>query len=99
MSATPARVLDLLADDTDAWHRVDFTDLVRRFKAGEIQRPQPTMLHRSDGLPILYPGKDHALIGASEAGKTWVAMVAALEVFRAGGAVVWDGFKRNFEPG
>ena len=147
MSATPARVLDLLADDTDArhrneraevaalvgpslthdgapphgdadapsgpeagraaelaeaepretWHRVDFTDLVRRFKAGEIQRPQPTMLHRSDGLPILYPGKDHALIGASEAGKTWVAMVAALEVFRAGGAVVWADWEDDDE--
>ena len=81
----------------ETWHRVDFTDLVRRFKAGEIQRPQPTMLHRSDGLSILYPGKDHALIGASEAGKTWVAMVAALEVFRAGGAVVWADWEDDDE--
>ena len=87
----------LKADPSKTWHRVDFTELVEKYKADELHPPQPTMLHRSDGLPILYPGKDHALIGASEAGKTWVALATALEVFRAGGAVVWADWEDDDE--
>ncbi len=77
------------AEPHECWHRGDFTELVRQIKAGELKAIEPTMLHRTDGLAILYPGKDHALIGASEAGKSWVALLAALEVYRAGGVVVW----------
>ncbi len=79
------------------WHRADFTELVQQHEAGELKRPQPSMLRRSDGLPILYPGKDHALIGASEAGKSWVALLAALEVYRAGDAVVWVDWEDDDE--
>jgi hypothetical protein len=93
----PASTAERGVEPRECWHRADFTEVVNQYKSGELKRPQPTMLHRSDGLPILYAGKDHALIGASESGKSWVALVAALEVYRAGGAVVWADWEDDEE--
>jgi hypothetical protein len=37
---------------------------------------QPTILERSDGQAIIYPGANHAFVGESEGGKTWLALEA-----------------------
>jgi hypothetical protein len=38
------------------------------------QPPQPTIGQRTDGTPILYPGKVNGLYGDPESGKTWIAL-------------------------
>lgn len=53
--------------------------------------PEPTLLRRSDGFHLLYPGAVHWLSGEPGGGKTWVALAAVSQVVAAGGrAVVCD---------
>jgi hypothetical protein len=60
--------------DTDSWAPVDLAPYLR----GERKRPEPSVgLMRVDGLRLLYPGKEHAVIGEMEAGKSWVSIVSA----------------------
>jgi hypothetical protein len=41
---------------------------------GEVTRLKPSVgFKRSDGLQLLYPGKEHACIGEMECGKSWLA--------------------------
>lgn len=55
--------------------------------------PAPTILCRTDGVGLLYPGRLNALVGESESCKTWCAYVAAAEVVRAAGHVVVVDFE------
>lgn len=54
--------------EPDSWAPIDLEPYLR----GEIERPEPTIgMRRSDGLQLLYPGREHSVIGPMEAGKTW----------------------------
>lgn len=54
-----------------AWTPVDLGPYLR----GEIIRPEPTLgIARNDGLRLVYPGKEHAVIGEMESGKSWFAL-------------------------
>ena len=53
--------------------------------------PEPTLLRRSDGAFLLYPGAVHAISGEPSGGKSWVAQAAVVQVVNAGGrAVILD---------
>jgi hypothetical protein len=43
----------------------------------------PTVLHRTDGQALLYPGVVNVLHGPSEAGKSWLALLACSEEIKA----------------
>jgi hypothetical protein len=45
----------------------------------------PTILTRSDGVSLLYPGRLNAAVGESESCKTWFADLAVAEVIAGGG--------------
>lgn len=45
---------------------------------GEVPELLPTMLMRSDGQALLYPGLLHWVMGEPGCGKTWLALVAVL---------------------
>lgn len=51
------------------------------------ERPRPAWLRRADGACALYTGRVHFLFGDSEAGKSWVALAACVEVLEQGGKV------------
>jgi hypothetical protein len=68
----------------DSWSPEDLDAIM----AGGRTYVLPTMLRRSDGRTLLYPGKLHSLAGEPEAGKTWVALLAIAEVINAG-QVAW----------
>ena len=45
------------------------------YLAGTIVTPQPTLgMERSDGVRFIYPGREHAVLGETESGKTWFAL-------------------------
>lgn len=50
--------------------------------------PQPTILTRTDGAALIYPGKINSLIGESESGKSWVALCAATQLLAQNRRVV-----------
>jgi hypothetical protein len=53
------------------WEPIDLDP----YLSGEIVQPEPTLgIARSDGLRLIYPGKEHAILGETESGKTWYAL-------------------------
>ncbi|MES2211405.1 MAG: AAA family ATPase [Chloroflexota bacterium] len=71
------------------WSHVDLD----RVLAGDRRRVLPTIGKRSDGMALLYPGKEHIIAGEPEAGKTWWVALIVVEVLKAGGTVVYVDFE------
>ncbi|GAA4964971.1 bifunctional DNA primase/polymerase [Pseudonocardia tropica] len=62
-----------------SWGLVDLAPVL----AGDVEVPSPTVLARSDGEHLLYPGSIHWVFGEPESGKSWVALAACVEQIRA----------------
>lgn len=70
-----------------------------RWIAGGFECPQPTMgMARSDGQRFIYPGREHAFVGETESGKTWLALACAAAEILAGGLVVYIHYEEG-DPG
>ncbi|UIU47018.1 AAA family ATPase [Microcystis phage MinS1] len=61
--------------------------------AGDYLDPPPTMLTRSDGTHLLYDGAVHTISGESESGKTWLTLLAAVQLLADGFNVVFIDFE------
>jgi hypothetical protein len=59
------------------------------------QTDPPTLLRVAGGRRLLYPGRTHSIVGESSSGKTWVAVLVALEVLENGGRVLWLDYETN----
>lgn len=82
-------------DDHDSWVPVDLGPYLR----GEITRSEPSIgLGRRDGLQMIYGGKEHALIGPTESGKSWFAIGSTMVELMAGNRVVYVHFEEA-DPG
>jgi hypothetical protein len=69
------------------------------YLAGQVKRPEPTLgLCRSDGLQMLYPGKEHTVIGEMECGKSWFCLACVAAELNAGRHVVYVHFEES-DPG
>lgn len=66
------------------WEFVDLAPIVD----GTHEPPTPTLLRRSDGVCLLYPGRVHSLAGEPGGGKTWIAMHVMAEVLTDGGTAL-----------
>ena len=78
-------------DDTPnhPWAPQDLTNILDHGE--ELQ--QPTVLQRSDGHHLLYPTAIHSIAGEPESGKTWVALIAAVQELREGHHVTYVDFE------
>ena len=56
---------------------------------------EATILKRTDGQGLLYPGKVHSFYGESESGKSWLAQIAAAEVLKSYKKVVYIDFESD----
>jgi len=75
---------------TDSWSPIDLGPYLR----GEVKRPEPTVgLVRDDGLRMLYPGKEHSVIGEMESGKSWFSLGCAAAELADGNPVVYIHFE------
>ena len=58
-------------DEPTTWEPIDLGPWMN----GEITQPQPSLgIYRSDGLRLIYSGREHAVLGETESGKTWLAL-------------------------
>lgn len=76
-------------DPTRNWKPAD---LAAAYARG-LTRPEPSILLRTDGKHLLYPGRTHTIFGESGAGKTWVAYIAAVQLIRQGEHVIVIDFE------
>jgi hypothetical protein len=82
-SAAPTALHDQDADlelHGHGWEPLDLTDVL----TGTWQPPTPTMLTRTDGIGLIYPGRVHSIAGEPGGGKTWLALHLAAETIRHG---------------
>jgi hypothetical protein len=71
-----------------SWAPIDMVALL----AGDLSPLEPTCMVRSDGQPMLYPGRVHDFHGEPETGKSWAAQLAVAEVLNAGGRALYLDF-------
>ena len=82
-------------DEPTTWEPVDLGPWLR----GEIKQPQPSIgAHRSDGLRLIYPGREHAIVGETESGKTWLALACVAGELALGNHVVYIHYEEG-DPG
>lgn len=68
------------------WEPIDLAP----YLSGEIKQPEPTIgAYRSDGQRFIYPGREHAIVGELEAGKTWLALACVAAELHAGNRVLY----------
>jgi hypothetical protein len=60
---------------------------------GSYQPPQPTVGRRDDGIGLFYPGRMNSVASESEAGKTWLALIACLQEINNGHHVLYLDFE------
>jgi hypothetical protein len=81
--------------EPDSWIPLDLGPYLR----GEVRRPEPTVgVARRDGVKFLYPGKEHAVIGEMEAGKSWFALACVAAELSMGRTVVYVTSRRPTRP-
>lgn len=78
--------------ERSSWAPVDLGPILR----GEVVPAQPSIgLVRSDGVRLLYPGKEHAVIGEMESGKSWLALQCCVAELAAGHHVIYVHFEED----
>ncbi|MET9876547.1 AAA family ATPase [Actinacidiphila glaucinigra] len=60
---------------------------------GSYEPPQPTVGSRDDGIGLFYPGRMNSVASESEAGKTWLALLACLQEINNGNHVLYIDFE------
>jgi hypothetical protein len=82
-------------DEPTTWEPIDLGPWLR----GENHQPQPSIgIHRSDGVQLIYPGREHAFVGETESGKTWLALGCVAAELCAGHHVVYIHYEEG-DPG
>jgi AAA domain len=76
-----------------SWAPVDLAPIVAGIQAGEIVGPVPTLMARTDGVALLYPGEIHSLAGEPEAGKGWIAGAETARLLAAGETTLYVDFE------
>lgn len=59
----------------------------------DLEPEEADFLTRADGRALFYAGKMHVLQGEPSSGKTWIALLAALEVLNLGGSVGYADYE------
>ena len=89
---TPSQVTTAdLSDDESSWKPIPLND----FYDGLFQMPTATILKRSDGAGLIYPGKVHSFYGESESGKSWIAQIATAELLKIDQKVIYIDFESD----
>lgn len=72
------------------------TENVAAVVRGDIEGVTPTILYRSDGNALIYPGMSHIIMSRPGLGKTWVGLYAAAEVLMDGGNVLYLDYENTY---
>lgn len=88
-STLPPAIRNPLEERSNTWEVVD----LEPYLAGEIVMPEPTVLQRSDGKGLFYPGRVNSLFGKSEAAKTWISLYACTQEMGKGERVAFLDFE------
>lgn len=74
-----------LTERATSWSTIDLGPYI----SGEVVQEPPTILLRTDGKGLMYPGLVNLIYGKSESAKSWIALYACVQVMETGGRVVY----------
>jgi hypothetical protein len=78
--------------EVDTWVPVDLGPWL----SGDIEPPEPTLgIVRTDGLRVIYEGREHAVLGETESGKTWFAAGCVAAELVVGNHVVYVHYEEG----
>jgi hypothetical protein len=80
---------DGLRNGTAGWAPVDLTAVL----SGNRVPVKPELGWRTDGVQLIYRGKEHAVAGEPESGKTWFALLIVKDLLQRGMRVVYVDFE------
>lgn len=80
---------DPLAARTTSWDPVNLDPYI----LGKIATPEPEVLTRDDGSPLLYPGRVNMLYGSSESAKSWIAQFMCIQEMEKGNRAMYLDFE------
>jgi hypothetical protein len=75
----------------DSWDPVDLDAILD----GSYEPPVATLMPRTDGLCLVYPGLVHSFHGESESGKSLVMQYATAEILKGGGDVLYLDYESD----
>lgn len=78
-----------------SWDAIDLTGIIDAVANGLDGDDAPTVLRRTDGSGLFYPGEVNGVHGASGSGKTWFALHGCAQEVRAGRHVVYVDHEGN----
>ncbi|MDF2146353.1 AAA family ATPase [Knoellia sp. p5-6-4] len=70
---------------------------LERFRDGTWEPVLPEVGQRTDGQGVLYRGRVHTIMGETEAGKTWLALLFVWQELEAGAVVLYLDFEDTEE--
>lgn len=82
-------VATLERDGPDGWTPIDMSTVF----SGNFQRPKATLGRRTDGIRLLYPGREHVISAEPESAKTWFICYVVADVLNEGGTVLYIDFE------
>jgi hypothetical protein len=82
---------NLRSEPQSSWEPINLKAVL----AGDLSPEEPTMLARSDGAGMIYPGRAHIFYGEKESLKTWAAEIACAQLLVAGVEVLYVDFEDN----
>lgn len=89
VSTLPPVERNPLAERISTWAAVD----LEPYLAGEVVMTEPSILTRTDGKSLFYPGRVNSLFGKSESAKTWIALWAGAQEMWKGERVMFIDFE------
>ena len=78
-----------------SWGAIDLAGIIDAVANGLDGDDAPTVLRRTDGSGLFYPGEVNGVHGASGSGKTWFALHGCVQEVRAGQHVVYVDHEGN----
>lgn len=83
--------IDATGADASTWAPLDLSAILD----GTFVPEEPSLMPRSDGRSLLYPGRVHTFQGESESGKSMIAQAEVARVLIAGGTAVYLDFESD----
>lgn len=80
-----------MTSEHPTWSRVDLSAIL----AGDMKPARPTLMPRTDGVCLLYPGLVHSFHGESESGKSFVVQAESARLIQAGRPVLYVDFESD----
>jgi len=92
-STLSAAYIDAAGQDVAREHSSWWPKDLKGIIAGDNPEPEPSFLQRADGQYLFYPGKVNGIIGESESGKTWIALLGVVQALTEGKNVLYLDFE------